>query len=58
MCLAEALLRVPDADTADQLIQDKLLDRNWKAHLGASESFFVNASTWGLNADGENHCFG
>ena len=53
MCLAEALLRVPDADTADQLIQDKLLDRNWKAHLGASESFFVNASTWGLMLTGK-----
>ena len=53
MCLAEALLRVPDADTADQLIQDKLSDGNWKAHLGESESFFVNASTWGLMLTGK-----
>lgn len=53
MCLAEALLRVPDAETADQLIQDKLSDRNWGAHLGSSESFFVNASTWGLMLTGK-----
>ncbi|HZR02163.1 MAG TPA: bifunctional proline dehydrogenase/L-glutamate gamma-semialdehyde dehydrogenase PutA [Burkholderiales bacterium] len=48
MCLAEALLRIPDADTADKLIEDKLRDGNWEAHLGHSESLFVNASTWGL----------
>ncbi len=53
MCLAEALLRVPDADTADQLIQDKLADGNWAAHLSESESFFVNASTWGLMLTGK-----
>ena len=53
MCLAEALLRVPDADTADQLIQDKLADGDWGAHLGESESFFVNASTWGLMLTGK-----
>ncbi|WP_423906147.1 bifunctional proline dehydrogenase/L-glutamate gamma-semialdehyde dehydrogenase PutA [Candidatus Spongiihabitans sp.] len=53
MCLAEALLRVPDAETADQLIQDKLSERNWAAHLGGSESFFVNASTWGLMLTGK-----
>ena len=53
MCLAEALLRVPDAETADQLIQDKLSDGNWSAHLGESESFFVNASTWGLMLTGK-----
>ena len=53
MCLAEALLRVPDAQTADQLIQDKLSDGDWASHLGESESFFVNASTWGLMLTGK-----
>ncbi len=53
MCLAEALLRIPDADTADKLIQDKLSGGNWKSHLGESESFFVNASTWGLMLTGK-----
>jgi len=48
MCLAEALLRVPDADTADRLIADKLGSADWQAHLGKSESLFVNASTWAL----------
>ena len=48
MCLAEALLRIPDAATADQLIQDKLSGAEWDRHLGHSASFFVNASTWGL----------
>ena len=48
MCLAEALLRIPDADTADRLIADKLGSADWQAHLGASESLFVNASTWAL----------
>jgi RHH-type proline utilization regulon transcriptional repressor/proline dehydrogenase/delta 1-pyrroline-5-carboxylate dehydrogenase len=48
MCLAEALLRIPDAATADKLIADKLGDADWRAHLGASESLFVNASTWAL----------
>jgi RHH-type proline utilization regulon transcriptional repressor/proline dehydrogenase/delta 1-pyrroline-5-carboxylate dehydrogenase len=48
MCLAEALLRIPDADTADRLIADKLGSANWQAHLGKSESLFVNASTWAL----------
>jgi RHH-type proline utilization regulon transcriptional repressor/proline dehydrogenase/delta 1-pyrroline-5-carboxylate dehydrogenase len=48
MCLAEALLRIPDAATADRLIEDKLSDGRWDAHLGASQSLFVNASTWGL----------
>ena len=52
MCLAEALLRVPDAETADQLIADKIGGRNWKKHLGASDSLFVNASTWGLMLTG------
>ncbi len=48
MCLAEALLRIPDADTADRLIADKLGSADWQAHLGSSESLFVNASTWAL----------
>ncbi len=48
MCLAEALLRIPDAATADKLIADKLAGADWRAHLGASESLFVNASTWAL----------
>ena len=58
MCLAEALLRVPDAVTADKLIQDKLFDANWQSHLGHSDSFFVNASTWGLMlSEGKNFMF-
>jgi RHH-type proline utilization regulon transcriptional repressor/proline dehydrogenase/delta 1-pyrroline-5-carboxylate dehydrogenase len=48
MCLAEALLRVPDAGTADALIADKLGGGRWQDHLGDSESLLVNASTWGL----------
>ena len=48
MCLAEALLRIPDADTADRLIADKLGSADWQAHVGKSESLFVNASTWAL----------
>jgi RHH-type transcriptional regulator, proline utilization regulon repressor / proline dehydrogenase / delta 1-pyrroline-5-carboxylate dehydrogenase len=48
MCLAEALLRIPDADTADRLIADKLGSADWQAHLGSSDSLFVNASTWAL----------
>nr|WP_249115976.1 trifunctional transcriptional regulator/proline dehydrogenase/L-glutamate gamma-semialdehyde dehydrogenase [Azoarcus sp. L1K30] len=48
MCLAEALLRVPDKATADRLIRDKLARGNWRAHLGNSPSLFVNAATWGL----------
>jgi len=52
MCLAEALLRIPDAETANRLIRDKLGDADWKRHLGHSESLFVNASTWGLMLTG------
>ena len=48
MCLAEALLRVPDAETADRLIRDKIEQANWERHLGQSPSLFVNASTWAL----------
>lgn len=52
MCLAEALLRIPDAITADALIHDKLKNTKWEKHLGRSESLFVNASTWGLMLTG------
>ncbi|MFK8051750.1 MAG: bifunctional proline dehydrogenase/L-glutamate gamma-semialdehyde dehydrogenase PutA [Woeseiaceae bacterium] len=52
MCIAEALLRIPDKDTADQLIADKLSMANWSEHVGTSDSMFVNASTWGLMLTG------
>ncbi|MGE5517308.1 MAG: bifunctional proline dehydrogenase/L-glutamate gamma-semialdehyde dehydrogenase PutA [Bacteroidota bacterium] len=52
MCLAEALLRIPDADTADRLIRDKVASADWASHLGRSESLFVNASTWALMLTG------
>lgn len=52
MCLAEALLRIPDADTADKLIADKIGGRDWDEHVGHSDSLFVNASTWGLMLTG------
>jgi len=52
MCLAEALLRVPDGETADKLIRDKLAKGHWDEHMGHSESTFVNASTWGLMLTG------
>ena len=48
MCLAEALLRIPDAATRDALIRDKIAQGNWQAHLGQSPSLFVNAAAWGL----------
>jgi RHH-type proline utilization regulon transcriptional repressor/proline dehydrogenase/delta 1-pyrroline-5-carboxylate dehydrogenase len=48
MCLAEALLRIPDADTRDALIRDKIADGDWRSHRGHSPSLFVNAATWGL----------
>jgi RHH-type transcriptional regulator, proline utilization regulon repressor / proline dehydrogenase / delta 1-pyrroline-5-carboxylate dehydrogenase len=48
MCLAEALLRIPDSATRDALIRDKIGSSNWQAHLGQSASLFVNAATWGL----------
>ena len=53
MCLAEALLRIPDPDTADQLIKDKISYADWQKHLGHSHSLFVNASTWGLMLTGK-----
>jgi RHH-type proline utilization regulon transcriptional repressor/proline dehydrogenase/delta 1-pyrroline-5-carboxylate dehydrogenase len=52
MCLAEALLRIPDAPTADRLIADKLGEGDWERHLGDSDSLLVNASTWGLMLTG------
>ncbi|WP_375691145.1 bifunctional proline dehydrogenase/L-glutamate gamma-semialdehyde dehydrogenase PutA [Pseudooceanicola sp. LIPI14-2-Ac024] len=52
MCLAEALLRVPDADTIDALIEDKIAPSDWARHLGHSSSPLVNASTWGLMLTG------
>ncbi len=53
MCLAEALLRVPDADTIDDLIEDKIAPSHWGAHLGKSSSSLVNASTWALMLTGK-----
>ena len=52
MCLAEALLRIPDQETIDNLIRDKIGAADWDKHLGKSESLFVNASTWGLMLTG------
>jgi len=52
MCLAEALLRIPDGETADRLIADKIPGGAWDEHLGDSESLLVNASTWGLMLTG------
>ena len=53
MCIAEALLRIPDGATADKLIADKITSAQWKDHLGESDSLFVNASTWGLMLTGQ-----
>ena len=53
MCVAEALLRIPDHDTTDKLIRDKLGEADWRRHMGKSESVLVNASTWGLMLTGE-----
>ncbi|WP_299494898.1 bifunctional proline dehydrogenase/L-glutamate gamma-semialdehyde dehydrogenase PutA [uncultured Shewanella sp.] len=53
MCLAEALLRIPDSATADALIQDKLSGAQWDEHLRQSDSVLVNASTWGLMLTGK-----
>ncbi|WP_116089628.1 bifunctional proline dehydrogenase/L-glutamate gamma-semialdehyde dehydrogenase PutA [Sphingomonas crusticola] len=53
MCLAEALLRTPDAETRDRLIAEKIGSADWASHLGQSESLFVNASTWGLMLTGK-----
>ncbi|QJD90608.1 trifunctional transcriptional regulator/proline dehydrogenase/L-glutamate gamma-semialdehyde dehydrogenase [Duganella dendranthematis] len=53
MCLAEALLRIPDNATADRLIADKISKGDWRKHLGESPSLFVNAATWGLLITGK-----
>jgi len=53
MCLAEALLRVPDHDTIDALIEDKIAPSAWGSHLGKSSSSLVNASTWALLLTGK-----
>ncbi len=52
MCLAEALLRIPDTATRDALIRDKIAGGDWSAHLGDGRSMFVNAATWGLIVTG------
>ena len=53
MCLAEALLRIPDSATRDDLIRDKISTGDWRAHIGSSSSLFVNAATWGLVVTGK-----
>ncbi len=53
MCLAESLLRIPDASTVDSILHDKVVSVDWASHLGQSESFFVNAATWGLLLTGK-----
>lgn len=53
MCLAEALLRIPDSGTIDDLISDKISPANWESHLGKSDSMLVNAATWGLMLTGK-----
>ncbi|MBV8535427.1 MAG: bifunctional proline dehydrogenase/L-glutamate gamma-semialdehyde dehydrogenase PutA, partial [Alphaproteobacteria bacterium] len=52
MCLAEALLRIPDAETANRLIRDKLGGADWERHVGSSSSVLVNAATWALALTG------
>lgn len=53
MCLAEALLRIPDNKTIDGLISDKLSNADWEQHLNSSDSLFVNAATWSLMLTGK-----
>lgn len=53
MCLAEALLRIPDKETEDLLIRDKLTSANWQKYIGQSESSFVNMATWSLALTGQ-----
>lgn len=53
MCLAEALLRIPDTDTRDALIRDKISEGDWTSHIGGGKSLFVNAATWGLVVTGK-----
>ncbi len=52
MCVAEALLRIPDAATADRLIRDKLSQGDWERHVGRNRSLLVNAGTWGMMLTG------
>ena len=52
MCVAEALLRIPDAATADRLIRDKLSQGDWESHVGRNPSLLVNAGTWGMMPTG------
>ncbi|MGH1418642.1 MAG: bifunctional proline dehydrogenase/L-glutamate gamma-semialdehyde dehydrogenase PutA [Hyphomicrobiaceae bacterium] len=52
MCIAESLLRIPDTETADKLVSEKLAEGAWASHLGSSENLFVNASTWGFMMSG------
>src|ERR1700682_658333 len=53
MCVAEALLRIPDAATADKLIRDKLSQGDWERHVGRNRSLLVNAGTWGMVLTGK-----
>ncbi|MFW2831198.1 trifunctional transcriptional regulator/proline dehydrogenase/L-glutamate gamma-semialdehyde dehydrogenase [Sphingomonas sp. ID0503] len=53
MCLAEALLRIPDDETRDALIRDKIAEGDWRAHVGGGRSLFVNAASWGLVVTGK-----
>ena len=53
MCLAEALLRIPDSATRDRLIRDKIAQGDWRSHVGRSPSLFVNAAAWGLLVTGK-----
>lgn len=53
MCLAEALLRIPDSSTIDKLLEDKIGSSDWQKHLGSSDSWFVNAATWSLMLTGK-----
>ena len=53
MCLAEALLRIPDSATRDALIRDKIARGDWRSHVGDGQSLFVNAATWGLVVTGK-----
>lgn len=53
MCMAEALLRIPDSHTQNALIVDKISKGSWDEYLGTSDSLFVNAATWGLMLTGK-----
>src|SRR6185295_17901868 len=53
MCVAEALLRIPDSATADKLIRDKLSQGDWEKHIGRNRSLLVNAGTWGMMLTGK-----